>query len=58
MQEIRYMSKLHGIERELRAIEEEELVKRIQIEDRVILNFNKKLFKSLKKIVRKITKAS
>lgn len=58
MREIRYMSKLHGIEKELRAIEEEELVKRIQIEDRVILNFNKKLFKSLKKIVRKITKAS
>jgi hypothetical protein len=56
--EIRYKPKMNALDRELRAIKEEEMLTKSNNEERVNANFDNKVFKSLKKILIKITKAS
>jgi len=58
MSEIRYKPKMNALDRELRAIKEEEMLTKSNNKERVSANFNNKLLNSLKKILIKITQAS
>ncbi len=58
MSEIRYKPKINSLDRELRAIKEEHMLKRLNMEDKVIIKFNNKLYISLNNFITKITKAS
>lgn len=54
----KYYGHSSAVKRELEAIEEDRMETTVRLEHDVIESFNEKVFKSLKKIVIKITKAS
>jgi hypothetical protein len=58
MSEIRYKPKMNNLDMELMAIKEEQMLKRFNMKDKVVINFNNKLCISLNKFITKITKAS
>ena len=56
--ECRHIGVGTSVEREIRAIKEVQRLNDLEHKDRIILNFDEKIFKSLQKILIKITKAS
>jgi len=58
MSEIRYKPKMNNLDMELMAIKEEQMLKRFNMEDKVIIKFNNKLYISLNNFITKITKPS
>jgi hypothetical protein len=58
MSEIKFKPKTNSLNRELMAISEEQMLTKLNMEDKLIINFNNKVCISLKKFITKITKAS
>jgi hypothetical protein len=56
--ECRYIPMGTSVEREIRAIKEFQRLNELEYKDRIILSFDENIFKSLHKILIKITKPS